>query len=587
MGAGLLAAVLLLGWIPSSGAQNFGVGDPIELRGFAHGVNAHVTGIRTGETNVVDVGAATSAAVVDADADGVGGRKINEMNRSLQPEVGNKFSYARGIGLEAGLAVTPENEDQLQLAGLAEQSAPPDNDEPAVEAIAADISPLAFASLVRGQALANAQDNGLIPEVCVLGDDLSRGFGHAEDVEAIDLAPTDDLGLEAPVVALDDAKEPDNGVESKSRTRLIPTGTPNNFGLLSETRQTILPVTLLQSEAVDEDPRALTLEVAGTWFLRAIATGKAGGADVQFGSTQGEITKDNVTDLLSLLDPGGNDLLDPLPVDELEDIFGPDGLEIPGDPIINISIAQKERKLVGPNEFPDPEAPAEEAANGTKAVGAVDAIRIRLLAPTADTMLADIRLGHMEGSVQVPAGGVNCPIPVTKTADPRSIELGDSSEITITVHNDFDCDLTGVVLTDRIRQLEGDPDFKLTEASPAPKSPTIPTGNISTADVVWELGEIKKGEKKSVTMTLQAATKGGIIRDIAEATGKLANCAGEDVAGLAIAGLNLSGLSNPVDIAIPLAVTGVAGGIPTAAAGAALSAAALGLAAFLRRRRRP
>src|SRR5688572_7212154 len=141
LGAGFFVAALLLSWVPTAGAQNFDPGDPIELRGYAHAVETAVNGLRSGETTVANVGAATATAVVDADADGVNGPKINEMNRTLQPEVGNKFSYARGIGLEAGLGVTPETEDQLQLAGLAEQSAPPDNDEPVTEEIAADLSP--------------------------------------------------------------------------------------------------------------------------------------------------------------------------------------------------------------------------------------------------------------------------------------------------------------------------------------------------------------------------------------------------------------------------------------------------------------
>ena len=209
------------------------------------------------------------------------------------------------------------------------------------------------------------------------------------------------------------------------------------------------------------------------------------------------------------------------------------------------------------------------------------------------TEAVDLRVGHQEVGAEVPAGGVNCPIPVTKTADPRAINIGTSgntSKITLTVHNVFDCDLEGVVLTDRIRQREGDPDFKLLNGEPTPKSPSLPTELLRTADVVWDLGDIPKGETKTVTMDLQSGTTGGIIRDIAEAAGKLANCTGEDadgvaVAGLAIGGLNVTGLSNPVDIAIPLAVTGV-GGVGTTAAGAALSVAALGVAAFLRRRRR-
>lgn len=589
LAAGLFAALLILGLVPTVGAQTFEVGEPIELRGFAHGINAHISGLVSGEANNVDVGTATSSAVVDADADGVGERKINEVNRSLQPPVDNKLTYARGIGLEAGVGVTPDTEDQLQLGGLAEQTAPPDNDEPVTEElVGADISPLAYASLLRGQALANSQDSGLLPEVCVVGDDLSRGLGYAEDVEALDAAPNDDTeGLEAPVVALDDPQQERTGVQSLSREKLVPTGTPNNYGLLSEVRETIAPISFLQSEVAGEEPRALTLEVAGEWFMQAIATGKPGGAKIVYGTSQGGNIRENLTSLVTLLDPEGNNLLEDLPLD-LEDIVGEEGLEIPGDPLINISVAEGPRKLVGPDEFPDPASAPEIAADGTRAVAAVDVLRIRLLAPEPRTQLAEIRVGHMETSAQVPAGGVNCPIPVTKTADPRSINIGTSgntSKISITVHNVFDCDLEGVILTDRIRQREADPDFKLIAGDPTPESPSLPTGNLTTADVVWQLGDIPKGEKRTVSLDLQSATKGGIIRDIAEAVGKLANCNGADAAGLAIAGLSVSGLSNPVDIAIPLAVTGV-GGVGTPAAGAALSVAALGVAAFLRRRRR-
>jgi len=593
LAAGLFAALLIFGLVPAVGAQTFEVGQPVDLRGFAHAVESNVNGLRSADTTVAHVGAATASAVVDADADGVGAAKISEVNRTLQPAQDNKLTYARGIGLEAGAGVTPDTEDQLQLAGLAEQVAPPDNDSPTIEEIAGELSPLAYASLVRGEALANSQDSGLIPEFCVVGDDLSRGVGFAEDVEAIDANPDDDTeGLDSPLVALDDSNTPKNGVESIARTRLIPTGTPNNFGLMSEVRQTLAPVTLLQEERGLDDagaplaPRLLTLQVAGEWWLRAIATGQPGGAQVQYGSTIGDVDENNVTDVISLVDESGTDLLEGLPVDTLEEIFGEGGLQIPGDPLINLSIGEDPRALAAPNEFPDPDSSPELAANGTKAVGARDVVRLRLLGIDGENVVLDLRIGHQEVGAEVPVGGVNCPIPVTKTADPRSINIGTSgntSKISITVHNVFDCDLEGVVLTDRIRQHEADPDFKLISGEPTPNSPSLPTGNLTTADVVWELGDIPQGEQRTVTLDLQSATKGGIIRDIAEATGTLANCAGQDVAGLAIAGLTLSGLSNPVDIAIPLAVTGV-GGLATPASGAALSVAALGVAAFLRRR---
>jgi hypothetical protein len=365
----------------------------------------------------------------------------------------------------------------------------------------------------------------------------------------------------------------------------VPTGTPNNFGLRSEVRETIAPITLLQARPPGGGtaPRLLTIELLGEWFLRATATGKAGGSKVEYGTGDVNVGS-GLTSILRILDANGDAILGL----NFEDLLGPDGLTIAGDPLINLSIAEQPRRLTKPGAFPDPDSTPELAANGTKAVGAVDVLRVRLLAPDETTVLAEVRAGHMETSTEVPVGGVNCPIPVTKTADPRTINIApqkpDTSKISITVHNVFDCDLTDVVLTDRIRQREGDPDFKINSATPKPKSPNLPTATVSSADVVWDLGTIPKGEKRTVTLELQSATKGGIIRDIAEAAGKL-GCKGSDAAGLGIAGLSLTGLSNPVDIVIPTPVTG-AGSTTTAATGAALSAGALGLAGFLRRRRR-
>jgi hypothetical protein len=591
--AGALVALQLLAWAPHAGAQNFAPGEPIELRGFASGTILHVHALEMGGSRLVDSEVAFSSAVADADKDGVGAPKLNEMRRLLQgPVSGNKFSYAKGTGLEAGLAQNspqgPDEDNDLILAGKAEQTAPPDNKDPATESIDVAGDPVAYASLVRGQALANSQDSGLIPEVCVLGDDISRGLGYAADAELVDLGSGEAGGdhLEGALAALNDQQNPRSVSQSASKTRLVPTGLPNNFGLQSEVRETIAPVTVLQTRPPGggSGPRLLTIELAGEWFLKATALGKKGGAKVEYGTGSGPNIEDNLTSLLRILNPDGT----PLAGINLEDVLGEGGLTIPGDPLVNISIAEGPRKLTAPGAFPDPDSSPEAAANGTKAVGAVDVIRVRLIAPDETTQVAEIRVGHMEVSAEVPAGGVNCPIPVVKTADPKTINISpqkpDTSKISIKVINAFDCDLEGVTLTDRIRQREGDPDFKINASDPKPKSPNLPTGTTSTADVVWELGTIKKGDSRTVTLDLQSATKGGIIRDIAEATGKLANCNGEDAAGIGIAGLNLQGFSNPLDIVIPTPVTG-AGATTTAATGAALAAGALGVAGFLRRRR--
>jgi len=47
-----------------------------------------------------------------------------------------------------------------------------------------------------------------------------------------------------------------------------------------------------------------------------------------------------------------------------------------------------------------------------------------------------------------------------------------------TVFNPYTCDMIDTVLTDRIRQHEGDPDFQLISANPAAASPDMPTRDI-------------------------------------------------------------------------------------------------------------
>lgn len=582
LGAGLLLLSSALSWAPAATAQD--PGEPVELRGFATGQPAHVSALESGGTRLGDVEVAWSGATVDADADGLKGTKLNEMNRIFQPDKGGKLSYARGSGLEIGLGTTPADPNQAILAGLAEADAAPSSD--ATEEIAVEgADPLAYASLVRGQAVANANDSGLVPDVCVLGDDISRGIGFAADAQLLDAgADTAQPELDGPVVALDDADGP--GVkravsQSLSRTKLVPSGTPNNFGLMSEVRQTIAPVTLLRADPVN-DTRLFTIELLGEWVLRVVANGKTGGATVHYGP--GEV--DPQTPILRIIDSEDevNDVLD------FQTLFGEEGftgLNIPG--VLDLTIGENPRAIAAPGEDPDPASKPKLAGNGTSASAAVDAVRIQLLSQP-DPQLADIRVGHMEVSTEVPVGGIDCPIPVDKSADPDSIRIDeepDTTEIEITVHNVYDCDLEDVVLTDDITQLEGNPDFKLLSADPAAESPDMPTGVLEETEVIWELGTIKKGDTSTVTLELQSAASGGILRDIAEATGTMANCSGQDATGLAIAGLDLSGLSVPVDVNIetPLAVTGPLVG-QTVAMGGGLFAAASVLGLLLRRRNR-
>ena len=60
------------------------------------------------------------------------------------------------------------------------------------------------------------------------------------------------------------------------------------------------------------------------------------------------------------------------------------------------------------------------AADGTSASASVDTLRLPLLTLPGISAL-DLALGHFEGAVSVPAGGVRCTIPVSKVANPDPV----------------------------------------------------------------------------------------------------------------------------------------------------------------------
>ncbi|MEX2537534.1 MAG: LPXTG cell wall anchor domain-containing protein [Actinomycetota bacterium] len=545
-------------------------------------MTAHVGAVNTGELSLADAEVAWSGASMDADADGLAGTQVSEVNRQWQDDRGGKISFARGAGLELGVGTAPIDPAQLQLTGLAEADAPPPST--ANEEIEVPLDPLAYASVAEGNAVANSNESGLVPDVCVLGDDISRGRAHAADVDLLDLGGnTNENGLDSPLVSLDDVDNVEGDQrsvsQSQSREKLVPVG-GNQFGLMSEVTMTMAPVTVQQDLGPTDPLRLLTIEVLGEWTLRAVATG-GDGSFVEL------IEPGNA--VVRILDADGLELLGI----DLSDILGDLGLDLPDElePLIQVSVGQPPRAIADPGTLPDEDSAPTETPN--KAEGAIDIVRVRLLDAILPGGVADIRVGHMEVSAEVPDGGINCPIPVTKTADPDEIFVGagatNTSHIELTVHNVFDCDLNNVTLTDRINRTEGDADFRLLNDEPEADSPDIPDDGLLVTDgsevVVWSLGSIPKGTTKAVSIDLEAVEGGGILEDIAEAAGEFANCVGEDASGLAIAGLDLTGLSIPVEVRIELPRTG-ADALRTVGIGGGLALASSAAGLLLRRRRR-
>ena len=478
--------------------------------GYATGTVLHadaLEGAVSGDTiRLADAEVSMSGASVASK--GLGAAVTNEMDRVVQPAIAGKSAYGRGSGVEVGLAHGPSDPNQAIIAGLAEASAAPSGDMVTKELGPVPADPLLYASLARGQAQARWDAN-----VCTAGSDIAYGLGYAADVQLLDTQNLIDQEVPdtSPLASLEkallgtDAPDPQRAVaQSMSHLRLVPqvskTGAKegDNFGLMSETRMTILPVTLDLS-GLDAGLPFLTIEFLGEWVLRAVATGHSG--YVTF--TPGAVDTSPSTTVLRVIDQTANEILGEL---KLQDILGATGLQIPIPQLgIEIAVGEAPRAIGGAYGS----APTETA---TLASGAIDVVRVKLLDIPGTVSLADIRLGHMEALARVPAGGIKCDIPVSKSA-PATVTAGDPFDYTITVNNPFDCQLTGVKLEDTITADDG---VKFSVKTPPPSGATL-SGN----KVTWnDIGPIAPHQSASVTLPmLTDPTSGpGKITDTAVAT---------------------------------------------------------------------
>ncbi|MFN2606781.1 MAG: hypothetical protein ABR511_02610 [Acidimicrobiales bacterium] len=465
---------------------------------YGTGTALSVNALTLGATTTGGVHAAFSGATVNST--GATGTINDEFGQAVQPPLSGKYSYGRGTGLEVGLLVPAAQQtdvNQLLLSGLAQAAAPPPT--PLItKDIALDLQPVAFASLLRGQAQAVFDKN-----TCAIGQPLSFGRGFASNLQLV--GPVGSAAAATNVSG-------NNASESRTFTYLTPNG-DGTFGLVSETHQHVAPISILGG--------AITIEVLGELGMRVTATGKPGGSSVQFLGNPVLTVK-----IAGVPVPGLGSL-------SLSSLFGGRGLTLPIGGLAQISLGAPPRALGGPvGSVPS------LAANGTSASAGYDAIgRVSLLALPGLTAL-DLGIGHMEAAVTVPAGGIHCNIPVAKSATPNPAQAGDDVTWTISIPDDaasfaklFACDLLNISATDTHSVLSGNPRFQLTSASNG--------GVINGNTVTWaNLGNYRRGDPPiKLTITGHIIGGTGVLQDIANVTATLANCtggaAGQDIAGQA------------------------------------------------------
>src|SRR5581483_2024349 len=271
----------------------------------------------------------------------------NEMARVVSPILAAGNAYGRGSGLEVGVAINRSAPNQIIPGSTAEAKAPPSTELKTTQVGPVDVKPLLGATLLRGQAQSKANS------ACTTGTDLSYGLGYASDLGLV--------GDPNPTVS-STASDPERAVsQSRSHTFLVPQeGAPSpirKFGLASETRQTIAPITLFKGT-----PQEFTLEFAGEWVLRATADGNKG--TVFYGP--GNVSPQ--TKVLSIFGPA---VSSPLEV-TTQALLGANGLNLTVPGVAEIVIGEKPRAIGGA-------AGSDPMQTATGASGAVDVVRIKLL----------------------------------------------------------------------------------------------------------------------------------------------------------------------------------------------------------------
>lgn len=489
------------------------------------GLNALQTATSTlADTQVAHASAAVNSKGLTAIAD--------ELGQNVSPANPDKNSIGKAAGAQVGLGTTvPAGTDlnQINLAALAVADAPPPSR--ADKSIPIDLGSTLSATTARGQAAALWND-----DFCPVGKAFSYGEGEIEDLQVLG------AGTATPLIAT--TSQGQNVSESRTVTYAIPNG-DGTFGLVSETRMLVAPINIGSTILGNA---LLTVEIVGPLVFRVIATGKPGGAAVQFPGTP------VVTIRAAGVPIAGTPLT-------LAQLVGMNGLALNLPGIANLNVGVPPHAIGGAAG-----SPVVAASDGTRAAASVDVVKLQLLQGLLGlTAGADLRIGHLEGSVTVPEGGIDCNIPVKKEGRPDPVTAGEDFTIIITIPSDpdlfaqfFGCDLIGISVVDT-HSSDG-PTFTLTGAS---------NGGVVDGNVVrWDnLGDYRIGDppiQLTVTGRVPANSPAGTLTDRAEVSATLGNCTGQadgaDIVGQAIASITDTSLTGSVVLVGPDVRRG--GGLP-------------------------
>ncbi|HVW35453.1 MAG TPA: PASTA domain-containing protein [Acidimicrobiia bacterium] len=442
--------------------------NPGDSAAYATGTVVHADALRSGTHSLADLDVAFSGAAFSsaAGANGI----TNEVNRLVTRKLAANAGYGRGTGLELGLASDP-----FPLIGQLSQAAAP----PSTNLIERVVGPIGVPGLLSVDLLRSQAQSRSAENACVLGRDQAYGLGSVLNLNVLQ-------GLLQTAAA-----PPQREVsQSTSNSRIVPGSTPGRLGLRSEVRETIAPVTFFKGL-----PSQFTVEVLGEWALKTTADGAKASV------TYGPLSNTPETPVLRIIGDHGQ-VITQLTTQQL---LTDKGLEIKIPGVAEIVVGEDARAIDG-------DASTSPVVTPTLAAAAVDVVRVKLL----NGQLADVRVGHMETAVAVPAGGVQCPgVKVTQTVEPPAVTPGGDFTYTITVTNPNDCDLTHVKVVETPTVTPSTVKYTIVSATPA-------GAGIAGGSATWnDIGPLAAGETKTLTVkvTIPADSSPGKLVTTAVLTG--------------------------------------------------------------------
>lgn len=411
----------------------------------------------------------------------------------------------RSTGRAANLDATLLGELTLDdILSVAEQSAPPDNENPAEAVlIPVDADPLLALDVSTARAHARWPGDG----VCLpAGEPIVSSFTETASASVLTIP---ELG--GSLATVDNDTGGVTGTHSAITTETVPG--QSGRALQSESTTQIDAVTLFQGT-----PLEFTVEVASAPTLTATATGAPGGATVDFTAPVVNITSPEASSIPEV------ELINLVPLDQLGGLIDQitDGLEEAVQATVGDAGIADVNIILGEETLETTVAADGTGAAGSAAAAVIEVTVLEALGadPLVDTTIA---VAPMEVSVAVPAGGIDCgqpdnPLDLHKDVSQADVAPGATFDYTVSVFNRGPCTLTDVVVTDVITGPAG----TTVAATPAPAS------NVDNT-LTWNVGEIEPGGTVTFDLTIDVpsdAPVGTTYRDVLSATG---SCGDEPV----------------------------------------------------------